>query len=299
MRADLPVAEDGTGHFLTVMVAVMVFLAALAMAGTFAVHNVVERWNRDVSGTLTIQVMPTPGPIDESNARTEANVARVLEILRVEPGVLRAEALGEDRLKALMEPWLGSPDMIADLPLPRLIDVTINPKDGPDGGLDLAGLARRLSEMVPGVTVDDHRLWLAKLVDLAQGLASLAWSVLALVTAATSVAVIQVTRSSLATHRPVIEVLHLIGAHDDYIARQFAGRAMVLGLMGGSVGLMLAVPALAGVGYLARDIEGGFVPDISLSVPQWVLLLALPVFSGGVAMLTTRLTVLRALSRML
>lgn len=294
-RADLPVAEDGTGHFLTIMVAVMVFLAALAMAGTFSVHRVVDRWNHDVSGTLTVQVMPAEGGLEESKIRTDADVAKVIDVLRVEPGVIRAEALSEDRLKALMEPWLGSPDMVMDLPLPRLIDVTLNDRLP----VDLDGLADRLKQMVPGVTLDDHRLWLAKLVDLAEGLATLAWVVLGLVTGATSVAVVQVTRSSLATHRPVIEVLHLIGAHDDYIARQFALRALVLGLMGGMVGLMLALPAIVGIGYLARNIEGGFVPEVSLSALHWLCVVALPGMAGGVAMLTTRLTVLRALSRML
>jgi cell division transport system permease protein len=294
-HVDLPVGEDGNARFLPMMVAIMVFLATLAMAGALAVENVVERWNRDVTGTLTIQIMPADGTPQESERITTDRLERALELLRAEPAVSNAQAIPLARLRALMEPWLGSPDLVADLPMPRLIDVSL--RDGVP--VDLIDLADRLGEAVPGATLDDHRLWLSKLVGLAEGLGTLARVVVLLVTLATAVAVAQATRSGLATHRPAIEVLHLIGAQDDYIARQFAIRAMVLGLIGGLMGLALALPAILLVGWLSADIEGGFVPEVTLTWAHWVLLATLPLAASAVAMLTTRVTVLRALARML
>ncbi|MBK1665546.1 cell division protein [Rhodospirillum rubrum] len=294
-RTDLPIAEDGSGRFLAIMVAVMVFLATLAMSGAMAVQTVVDRWNRDVSGTLTVQVMPAEGSPEESGKTTEEWVEQALVVLRADRAVADAQAIPIERLKALMEPWLGAADLVDDLPMPRLIDVTLKP----DTPFDLAALGRRLSEAVPGATLDDHRLWLAKLVNLAEALASLSLAVLVLVTAATSLAVVQATRTAMTTHRPAIEVLHMIGAHDAYIARQFAARSLVLGLIGGGTGLILALPAILGIGYLCRDIEGGFVPDVGLGAVHWLILVCLPLAGGLVAMLTTRVTVLRTLARML
>jgi cell division transport system permease protein len=294
-HVDLPVAEDGNGRFLPVMVAIMVFLATLAMAGALAVENVVDRWNRDVTGTLTIQIMPAEGTPEESETVTTARLEQALGLLRAEPAVASAEAIPVARLRALMEPWLGSADLVADLPMPRLIDVSL--RNGVP--IDLRALAKRLGDAVPGTTLDDHQLWLSKLVGLAQGLGSLARVVVLLVTLATAVAVVQATRSGLATHRPAIEVLHLIGAQDDYIARQFATRAMLLGLAGGILGLLLALPAIMLVGWLSSDIEGGFVPEVTLTTAHWLLLLCLPMAASAVAMITTRVTVLRALARML
>ncbi|MCF8483184.1 MAG: cell division protein [Rhodospirillum sp.] len=294
-HVDLPVAEDGNGRFLPMMIGIMVFLATLAMAGALAVENVVDSWNRDVTGTLTIQIMPAEGTPEESERVTSARLEQALGLLRAESSVADAQAIPVPRLRALMEPWLGSAELVADLPMPRLIDVTLR-EDKP---IDLGDLAKRLADAVPGATLDDHRLWLSKLVGLAEGLGTLARVVVLLVTLATAVAVVQATRSGLATHRPAIEVLHLIGAQDDYIARQFATRAMLLGLAGGLLGLLLALPAILLVGWLSSDIEGGFVPKVTLTLAHWMLLLCLPLAASAVAMITTRVTVLRTLARML
>ncbi len=295
LRTDLPIRKDAATQFLPWIVAVMVFLATLAMAGAFAVQNIIDRWDRDVSGTLTVQILPAAGTPEESASQTDWRVEKALEVLRQDPAVEVAEAIPVKKLRALMEPWLGSTELAADLPMPRLIDVTLRSRVV----FDLEGLSERLTAEVPGASLDDHRLWLNKLIGLASALGNLAYAVLALVAAAAALAVVQATKSGLVLHRPAIEVLHLIGAQDDYIARQFARRAMALGLKGGVLGFILAMPAILGVGYLASDIEGGFVPEVTLGVFHWIFLVFLPVVAGLLAMISTRLTVLRTLARML
>ena len=99
-------------------------------------------------------------------------------------------------------------------------------------------------------------------------------------------------------HGEVIQVLHLTGAQDDYVARQFAEHAFVLGLRGGLFGLSLAVPALMAVAWMARQIEGGFLPDLSLPLFGWVAIALLPAAAALLAMLTARLTVHRTVAGM-
>ena len=116
-----------------------------------------------------------------------------------------------------------------------------------------------------------------------------------LVTAAT---IVYATRTSLAVHKETIEVLHLIGAHDDYIARQFADRAFGLGIMGGLLGLVPTVPTLYAIGWASRRLEGGFLPHLSLPLTGFITIALLPGFAAFLVMLTARLTVHRTLSRM-
>src|SRR3546814_6586819 len=72
--------------------------------------------------------------------------------------------------------------------------------------------------------------------------------VVLLVVLAASIMVAFVTRMGLAAHQRSIELLHMLGAQDSYVARQFQNHALRFGLRGGLIGLLGALPTL----YLAR-----------------------------------------------
>lgn len=294
LRSDLPVARDASGRLLPWLVAVMVFLAALALSGALALDALVDRWSRDAAGTLTVQIPPAAGSAD-TVAETDARTERAVRLLQSDPQIAAAEALAPEHLEAMLLPWLGSPDLLDTLPVPRLIDVTVVPGAAPD----LDALTARLHAVAPGAAIDDHRVWLDRLIRLAEGFRLLAWAVIGLMGLATAVMVVHATRTALEVHRPHIEVLHLIGATDAYIARQFARRTLALAVAGGLGGLALAAPVLWALGGLLQRIQGGLIPEISLATEQWAVLLALPPLAGLLAMLTARRTVRRTLTRML
>jgi len=111
-------------------------------------------------------------------------------------------------------------------------------------------------------------------------------------------AVAFVARAGLAMHGQAIELLHLIGAHDAYIARQFQRHALALGLRGGAIGTLLAVATVVPIGYLFGRSHGGLLPSLSWLSPEWGMLLLLPLVTALVTMATARITVLGTLSRM-
>lgn len=289
-RSDLALDRDDHAQFLPLLVAFMVFLAIIAMAGVAIVNRTVDRWDTGVSDTLTVQIAPA--------ASTEAAnraIENAMRIVRETPGVVSARLVTESQVLDLLRPWLGALANQTDLPLPRLIDVTIDP----DGPVDVTSLGRRLALAVPGATVDDHRVWLDKLIRLLSTIELIGVAVLALITLITIGTVIFTTRTGLAVHRDAIEVLHLIGAQDSYVARQFAMRAFGLGLRGGVIGLALAVPTLLGLGHLARTMQSATIPDVGVGLGQWIAMAAMPILAAVIAMLTARVTVLRTLAKML
>ncbi|MBF0561521.1 MAG: cell division protein [Alphaproteobacteria bacterium] len=293
-RTDLPFGNDSNSRFLPWMVAVMVFLATIAMSGALALEVILDRWNHDVTGTMTIQIMPATGEAAEANRETQHRVDAAVKVLLTTPGVASARPLDLAQIGKLLEPWLGSTELLADLPVPRLIDVTLH-----DGVmLDLPSLEARLSAAAPEASVEDHQVWLSKLVRLGHGLEILAILMVGMVAVATAATVIYATRTGLAIHRSVIEVLHMIGAQDDYIARQFAHSSLMLGLRGGTIGLGLALPALMTISWLAGRTEGGLIPELALRPIHWLMLACLPLAVAYLAMVAARLTVHRALIRM-
>lgn len=290
-RSDVPLERDASGRFLPWLIAFMVYLAALSLASVMAAHKITARWDQGLSARLTVQV-PPPDPVigreDMADYVAEAHAA-LLET----PGIADAEVLPEERIEALLRPWLGDGVLDGNLPLPALIAVETE-RGTP---LDLGALAVRLERAAPGAVIDDHQQWLGNVLDLAETIETVAAMVVFAVSFCAVITVIFVTRTGLAIHRQVIELLHLIGAQDSYIARQFQGHALRLGLVGGAMGLVLALFTVILIGYLLERTQSGLLPSLTLSVGQFLVLLSLPVATGSVAMITARLTVLLNLTR--
>ncbi len=294
-RTDLPLDRDAHARFLPWLIAFMVYLAVLALAGALVVNRAVDRWDTGISGTLTVQIMPSSTAGGDAGMNTGDRVLNdVMDVLHSTPGVIASVAMDEARILELLQPWLGELANDTDLPIPRLIDVTIDP----DAGVDVAALGRRLAIAAPGATVDDHRIWLDRLVRLLRTVELVAMAIVGLIGLVTIGTVVFTTRTGLAIHGEAIQVLHLIGAHDAYVARQFAGRALMLGLRGGLIGLFFAAPTLLAIGYFGERMQIESVPIGGLGLPQIVALAVLPLIVAFIAMLTARATVLRTLARM-
>lgn len=293
-RSDLPLKGDATSRYLPWLIAPMVFLSAVALAGAFILNGLIGRWDRDVSGTLTVEVATAPGDAKESQEGTRRRVEQVLQLLKDSPGIASAQALTQDQLTALMSPWLGSSDVLHDLPLPALIDVTLKP----EANLDIDALGVKIAKAVPGASLDDHRRWLDRLIGLSRSIEWLAVGIVTLIGFVTASTVYYATRTGMAIHREVVEVLHVIGAADAYIAGQFAHRAFVLGFKGGIMGLLLTFPILAFISFGAKRMEGGFLVDLSLPLIGLVAVLTLPIVAALLAMMTARVAAYGALARM-
>lgn len=293
-RSDLPLKGDATSRYLPWLIAPMVFLSAVALAATFILSGLIGRWDRDVSGTLTVEVATAPGDAAEATEPTRQRVEQVLRILDGTPGIAASHALSQEQLIALMAPWLGTSDVLKDLPLPALIDVTVKE----DANLDVDALAQTISKAVPGASLDDHRRWLDRLIGLSRSIEWLAIGIVTLIGMVTIATVYYATRTGMAIHREVIEVLHVIGAPDAYIADQFAHRAFVLGLRGGVLGLMLTLPILGGIAFGAHKMQGGFLADLSLPLTGIAAVLILPMVAALLAMLTARMAAYGVLARM-
>jgi cell division transport system permease protein len=289
----LPLTRDASSRFLPWLIAFVVWLAAMALAAALVLSSYTEQWRNDLTGTLTVQIATAS---DGQLATTEHRLNQALDILRKTPGVIAATAVPLKKISELLAPWLGR-DVVTEtlgLPIPRLIDVKVQP----EANIDVAALWERLNKEVDGTQVDDHGAWLDKLIALAGAVEAIALAVLALISIAAIATVVFATRTSLTIHRDVIELLHVIGAKDAYVADQFHWYALSLGLKGGLAGVFLAATTLLGLGSLWTGVESSLLPPVSLNIWQWACILAVALVAAGISTVTARFTVLRALGRM-
>lgn len=292
-RSDIPFAEDSSKFFLPWISMLMVFMAVLTLAGGMAAYSALNSWNKAVSGSMTVQI---PVVDEQGNPRTQQldqEIEDALTIVRSSPGVLGATVLNDEQMQRLMEPWIGEQSDIAELPLPKLIDVNIDPDSPPR----LDQLSAELADQVPVAVLDSHRLWLANMINLATGLMKLTGFILLLLVCTTSFTVIYSTRTSLAVHKPVINLVHMMGSNDFYIAIQYAKRSFTLSMIGSLLGLFIALPVIFGISYFFRTFGSDL--QVGLSFNQWLLLFALPFIFSGLSFMTTLQTVMASLKRVL
>jgi len=291
---DLPLDDDGSARFLPWLVALMVYLAALAIGGGAALHNAVERWNAGLAGALTIELPRGANGAPVAQDRVDAVLG---ELGRV-PGIVHASRLDPAAETRLLAPWLGQDVDISVLPLPVLIDVETRP----GVMLDPDTLAQRLAIVAPGTSVESHGSWLARLFRIARLIEFGAATIVLLIGGVAVLTVVFVTRTGLAMHAPVVELVHLIGASDAYVARQFQWHAFRLAFGGGGIGLVMALVSYgalrwtAGQGLLPG--EAAVLPVFHLPLLGWLAVLALPPAMGLVGLVTARRTVLGTLGRM-
>jgi len=290
-RRELLLEQDGSGRFLPWLIALMVYLACLALSGAITLSEASMRWSAGLSGTMTVQISPSDG---EGGGSDAVAIAAVLDVLQALPGVADARVLPRFEIVELIEPWLGRGNVSDDLPVPTLIDVRLEP----NAVVNTIGLAIRLEQVAPGTRLDDHDVWIQRLARLSATISAIAAAVVLLIGLATAATVVFATRAGLAVHIVVIETLHIIGARDDYIARQFQVRSLSLALRGGVLGLVLSVITLALVAGLAGQLEGNLLPRVAITPTLWGGLAALPLGVSLIATLTARMTVLRALRKM-
>jgi cell division transport system permease protein len=287
--SDVPLSGDPASRYLPWTVGLLVFLATLAFAVGMFLSTAGETWRQNISGTLTIQI-----PAADTAVQAE-RVDSVVQLLRTTPGIFAVRPIPDAEIAALLEPWLGKQVLGLELPMPDLIDATV----GPDAQLDLAALSTRLSQVAPGAVVDDHAVWLRRLTDFAAIAQTISFAVMIVILISAVATVIFTTRTGLAIHSDVVEVLHLIGAQDAYVARQFQSHTLRLAAAGAAIGFVLGAAVIWSAQNFGAKLSGGLLPELALEPVQWAALAALPVAAVLLVVFTVGITVKRVLGKMM
>ncbi len=298
MRRNLLPGMHAPMRTFLVAVAVMVYLATLAAAAVLLVRLATAEWTAGVVSEATAQLLPQQ---DEDAAALLARAEKAAAVLRAQPGVQDARVFDMRQTRALLRPWLGSAGLEADLPLPALIAISLDPRQPADAAtlqqaLDAAGFA--------AVQVDAHGRWVRELADLSSTALWLGMLVLALLVVALVLLVTQAARAALQANRETLQVLHLIGAQDRFIARLVQRhflRTSLLAALGGALAaiatlllLALLAPA-AGMGESIINLLFRAGQDTLQAYVFWLLIVIITML---ISLTTARIAAMRILADM-
>lgn len=272
------------------VIAIMLFLTLLVAAGGLTLAEAARQGGQDLARQVTVQI------IESDPAQRAAQRAAVTRTLRKLDSIAEVKPVPDAQVRALLEPWLGTGVIDADVPVPALVDVRFASEPTAE---TLANLQSTLRSVAPNIRVDSHSSWMAPFFDLMRALLWLAAAVFLLLLVATSAVVILAVRSTLNTHRETIEIMHMMGGTDIQAARLFQRRVALDALLGGIVGFIVAAVVIITVGGRFAAVEPGLLSGAHFPYYGWAILALIPLAVMALAMLMARMTVISALKRML
>lgn len=271
------------------VIAIMTFLTVLAAGAGLALGNAATGLGVELAGRLTVQIVEPNPDLRDRQTRTV-----LAELSRLAP-VARAEQVDEAEMRALLAPWLGSEGIDVDLPVPTLIDVTLRAADP----RAVESVTATIKSIAPAARVDPHAQWLGPLEGLLSTLRWLSLALIVLMGVAMAAAVVLSARAAMITHRPTIDIMHMMGASDVQVARLFQRRAALDALFGSLLGFVVGVGVILALGGLMAGIGAALLDNGGLGWIGWMIIALLPAAAVMLSIFTARLTVIRALAKML
>ena len=286
-RFDLPLRHGGASRFLPWTIGTLLYVAVVALAVAGVADEALRLYG------LRTKLITVTLPSNEDVGRGEREMSEAIELLRRTRGVITAVPVPPDELEALVQPWLGRAKADVNLPLPRLIDVTLDPQVKPD----LPALQERLGAVIEGASIGIK----AFSRDRAERLALFfrAWSSALGIAAllATLATVGLITLTSLRMNRQNVELLRSLGARDRHLASEFERHALLSSVQGGLIGFALALLTILGLLYTSRRMELAEAVELGLRPLDWLLLACVPIIVALLTMGVARATARWGLAR--
>lgn len=278
---------------LIVVVIIMSFLACLTLGFVTLIQETSKTWQNQISEEITIQIKPADDQ-DMERALLDAK-SLALEF----SGTLSAEIVDKSDTARLLEPWLGEGFDMDELPVPRLLIITID-KDNPP---DFSSMRKTLNETIPNAYLDDHRTWAGRLVSMAQNTVFIGVGLLSLVLVATTLTVVFATRGAMSVNHEIIEVLHFVGAESSFVANEFQKHFLLTGFYGGAIGGGLAALVFfitdiwqdASMATALNDQASALFGSFSMGAAGYLGIAIIIVTVAILTALTTRITVIKTI----
>ncbi len=263
---------------LTIVVSIMCALGCLAALSARIGFRAADAWTSELKSALTILV---EAPKDE------VNILRAVQITQQTQGVKSANSMSREKAKELLKNYganIGS--LLDELPLPNLIEVGLK-ADAKDTA---KALQANLSAQGFKVEIDDHSRYSGEIVRTSAVLRGAALLALLALMIASVASIAFAARAALETQSECVQILHLIGAEDEFVIHEVQARFTRLGLIAGAYGAIGAAILVISANFVmqmgASDLTSG--TKLLHWWDFWILIIA-PIISAIASALAARI----------
>ncbi len=290
MKSEFTFTRDDSHRFLPWHIGTMVALATLLLALVVSLGQWVGGHAQDYSGSLSVMI---PGSVEKLDEKTQS----VKSLLSKQSGITEIHVVSESDLREMLAPWIGTGDALTDTALPVVIDLTLGEKVGAEALRK--SLLPKLADIAPTIEMDSKNSWAELFAQFIAILQMLAIALVAVVVVAMVMMIAFSARASLHLHKRTVNLLHAMGAEDAYIAKQFQNELFKIGLRGALMGAAVAACGYLLLGFATASLKSAVLPRFDFTTAHVVLLVGMPFICALIALISTRLSVLSQLKRVL
>lgn len=267
-------ADKAQDRPLFMVLAILAFLATLALLGIKTGIDAGAKWTSEFTHTANVQIKPKPGDDLTALAEKTRTVLLNFQIIR------SVEILSPEDAAALMAPWLGDVSLPSDLPVPVPVTLILEP----DKSFDTDAIRAALNTAGINANVSAQNPFAGEIKSSLRGLRFLSLLAFTLICLAVFAASVFASRASLATRRTLINLLQHIGATPAFSANRFGCRFALTSLKASAAGALAALIAMGLVALMTRSsVDGiGFLPDVRLGLSELLLASVIPVLMTAI-----------------
>jgi len=296
---DIALDEEVGTNLISWTTGLMVFFVTLTLATNLGLSSLSKNWITDLSGTLTVEIKPpiksnqSAAVHTQSKKKFKNKINKIMSMLHSRKDIAEARLLSDKEIRDLIEPWIGENTALDAIPLPTLIDIKISENT------NTTQLKLDLTKIEPSVSIDNHTDTIDDIQKIIQTSSSFIFILSIIIASLAVISISGIVRSKLLIHKVEIETLHLIGASNEYIAKQFRHHTLHNTLKGALIGVGFTFITLTAIGLVTKTLNTDIFHYISLMPLHWFLLATAPVVIGTtIAHLTAQATALRELSKL-
>ncbi len=295
---DIPLNNDSGVRFLIILISMMCFLAILSVTGGTIMYAISKYWTAGLESKMTVEI---PAKDVKGNIIASEDMAKISKMVEKElekfSAIKKAKALNNDDIKELVSPWLGNnKELPSSIPLPGLISVEIDENISDN---EMEAITKHIAKIAPNAKIDRHEEWLNDLLRFTGALEYASMILIITIAFTTITAVAGAIKSRMSVHKDEIELLHLMGASDNYIIRQFQRHSAIIGIKSVLIGSFIAVIVIPALGFMAGSLGLSVVPNFSLPKFGFYMIILTPVIILAIVIITSRITCKGVLREML
>ncbi|MBR2286346.1 MAG: hypothetical protein IJ866_02730 [Alphaproteobacteria bacterium] len=260
--------------FMTAIMALLTFLAVMALGIAISIGTGVARWNAQWDLFATVQV---------TNTKNEPAVRKILTDNTAKIETMR-EITNEEMLN-LMRPWVSGGGVLKNY-LPKMWEVKFKSES------DLDNVSAKITQYGRVLT---HADALQAPMSAGWKMIFIAALILGLTLGAITVCISYIARNTAMLHKRELEILNQIGATDSFIARQMQIIVSRICVVACCAGFLFSVPVLLLVLSAAHSARVGLMAMLAISGGGWICLGLMPVAITIFAIWMTRRTTIKIL----
>lgn len=261
--------------FMTAIMALLTFLAVLALGISLSIGTGVMRWNTQWDLFATVQIM---------NPENNQNVKKILD--ENKDKIIEANEISTEQMKDLMRPWLSGGGDALENYLPKMYELKFKSTS------DLENVGTQISKHARFLT---HAEALKSSTSAGWKMIFISTFVLILTLGAIGICISYIARNTALLHKRELEILNQIGASDNFVAHQMQIIIAKISIIASASGFLVAAPILLLILSTAHSARVGLMAMLNISSTGWLLLLLLPIAIIIFAIWITKRTTLNIL----